>query len=159
FTVRLPTAPLRGDSTRPLRDARALPEGTTFDCPATVEGMRILVVDDESETRDLLRFVLEQCRVHVTTAASAAEAFDAVRSGTFDMLVSDVGMPVEDGYSLVRRIRVLSPSEGGAIPALALTAYARSEDRTQALRSGFDMHMTKPIDPSELMVIIDRLVS
>ncbi len=159
FTVRLPTAPIRSESAPAARDEEPVPKGTIFECPPALEGLRVLVVDDEPETRELLRFVLEQCQAHVTTAGSAAQAMDTFQRGTFDMIMSDVGMPGEDGYSLLRRIRSLPADRGGAVPALALTAYARSEDRMQALRAGFDMHMAKPIDPGELLVIVDRLVA
>jgi signal transduction histidine kinase len=157
FTVRLPTAPIRSE--RANSPAASAPRRTTFECPASIEGLRVLVVDDEPETRELLRFVLEQCKASVTTAPHAADGFDALQAGTFDLLLSDIGMPGEDGYSFVRRIRELAPTANGAIPAIALTAYARGEDRTHAIRAGFDVHMSKPIDPSELMAVIDRLVS
>jgi CheY-like chemotaxis protein len=116
-----------------------------------------LVVDDEPETRELLQFLLEQCESVVSTAASAAEAFALIEQEPFDVLISDVGMPDEDGYSLIGRVRSLG-SARAALPALALTAYARAEDRTQALRAGFNMHLAKPIDPGELLVVIETLV-
>ncbi len=160
FTVRLPTAPIRSDAAKSqnVEDA-SFPQGMTFECPSGLEGLRILVVDDEPETRELLRFVLEQCKSNVSTAANVPEALEALRTGDFQVLISDIGMPDEDGYSLLRRLRSRPSDEGGTIPALALTAYARVEDRTLALRAGFDMHMTKPIDPAELIAIVDRLVA
>jgi CheY-like chemotaxis protein len=100
--------------------------------------------------------VIEQCDAHVATAGSAKEALSALEHGRFDVLVSDVGMPAEDGYSLVRAVRQLSRNSG--IPALALTAYARGEDRTQALKAGFNMHLSKPIEPNELVVVLATLV-
>jgi CheY-like chemotaxis protein len=159
FTVRLPTAPIRSESPRTEPEDRSVPRGATFECPPALEGLRVLVVDDEPETRELLCFVLEQCKARVTMATNAAEAFDTLREGRFDLLLSDIGMPDEDGYSLARRVRSLPAARGGSIPALALTAYARAEDRTKAIRAGFDMHMSKPIDPTELIVVIDRLVA
>jgi len=117
-----------------------------------------LVVDDEKDTRELLSFVLGQCEMQVTLAASASEALAALAVERFDVLISDVGMPGEDGLALMRKLRRLPPSLGGNIPALALTAYARSEDRIAALKAGFQMHSTKPIEPTDLLVTIATLV-
>jgi signal transduction histidine kinase len=159
FNVRLPTAPRRADtSTSTAPDTSDTKSGSHFECPPELTGIRILVVDDESETRDLLRYVLEQCGGVVTTIDDAATAADVVRDGAVDLLISDIGMPEVDGYALIRSVRSLPDPQGGAIPAVALTGYARSEDRTQALRAGFDMHLTKPIDPAELLVVMASLV-
>ncbi|MDB4977134.1 MAG: domain S-box protein, partial [Myxococcaceae bacterium] len=141
FVVRLPMAPLRsreGQSsvTEQHEEARA-----GFEVPAGVAGLRVLVVDDEKDTRELLAFLLDQADAHVVLVSSAAEAYGAIQAGTFDLLLSDVGMPGEDGLSLIRRIRQLPQERGGRTPALALTAYARSEDRSDALRAGFSMHL------------------
>ncbi len=158
FVVRLPMAPLRADSRlEPPQSGLSEPRSPGFDCPPSLSGLDVLVVDDEPETRDLLRFLLEQCESVVATAASAAEALTLLAESQFDILISDVGMPEEDGYSLIRRVRALS-GPSAAVPALALTAYARSEDRTQALRAGFNMHLAKPIDPGELLVVLETLV-
>ncbi|MEO8902086.1 MAG: response regulator [Polyangiaceae bacterium] len=120
----------------------------TFECPAALSGLHVLVDDDELETRDLLRYVLEQCNARVSEAAGATNALRQLSLGGIDLLVSDIGMPEIDGYEFIRRVRALG-DEDARIPAIALTAYARTEDRTQALRAGFDMHLTKPIEPSE----------
>jgi CheY-like chemotaxis protein len=158
FVVRLPMAPLRADSRPSVSPAPpGEPKARTFECPPTLKGLKILVVDDEPETRELLQFLLEQCESVVSTAASAAQAFALIGREPFDLLISDVGMPDEDGYSLIKRVRGLE-SARAALPALALTAYARAEDRTQALRAGFNMHLAKPIDPGELLVVIEALV-
>jgi len=159
FTVRLPTAPLRADASTP--SAQGLGESANpraLECPASLAGTRILVVDDEAETRELLRYLLQQCGSLVTIVDDAARATDAVREGTYDVLISDVGMPEFDGYALIRSVRDLPPEQGGLIPAIALTGYARSEDRTQALVAGFDMHLTKPIEPAELLVVVASLI-
>ena len=164
FSVRLPTAPLRVDASSQAREARKTTqeseaaEPTSFSCPPELHGLRIFVVDDEPETRALLEYVLGQCDAVVSTGANASEAFRALKNGTFDVLVSDVGMPDEDGHSLLRRVRAL-PGARGQIPAVALTAYARSEDRAAAFKAGFDVHLAKPIDPNELLIVIARLVS
>jgi len=158
FTVRLPMAPLRRDSTPSALAEPGLPTAPTFECPEALRNLRALVVDDEKDTRELLAFVLDQCEVHVTQAGSAEEAIAALAREHFDVLISDIGMPVEDGLALIRRLRRLPPSLGGQIPALALTAYARSEDRIAALKAGFQMHLSKPIEPTDLLVTIATLV-
>jgi CheY-like chemotaxis protein len=160
FVVRLPTAPLRPSAEKaPAAEAPSFPVSHAFESPPELRGLRVLVVDDEPDTRGLLHFVIGQCEARVTTASSVREALGAIESGTFDVIVSDVGMPDEDGHSLIRKVRALPPSRGGLTPALALTAYARGEDRTAAFRAGFDMHLAKPIDPTELLAVIARLVS
>ncbi len=160
FVVRLPTAPLRSDHAHPKPvSVTNAPKPATFECPPGLRGLNILVVDDEPDTRGLLEYVLVQCEARVTQAGSAGEAIEALKRGSFDVLVSDVGMPEEDGLSLIRRIRQLPADSGGRIPALALTAYARSEDRTAAFKAGFDMHLSKPIAPGEFLIVVERLVS
>jgi signal transduction histidine kinase/DNA-binding response OmpR family regulator len=159
FTVRLPVAPLRADM-QPEAGGRAvssLDPPPTIECPDALRGLEVLVVDDEPETRALLQFVIEQCAAHVTVAGSVAEGLRTLDGARFDLLVSDIGMPGEDGYSFIRKVREL-PSPNRRVPALALTAYARVEDRTAALRAGFNMHLSKPIDPNELLVVLETLV-
>ena len=158
FTVRLPMAPLRRDSAPAANAEPGVPTTPTFECPAALRNLRALVVDDERDTRELLAFVLGQCEVHVTLAESAGEAIAALERERFDVLISDIGMPVEDGFALIRRLRRLPASLGGHTPALALTAYARSEDRNAALKAGFQMHLAKPIEPTDLLVTIATLV-
>ncbi|HEX3772679.1 MAG TPA: ATP-binding protein [Polyangiaceae bacterium] len=157
FTVRIPTAPVRAEPNAPK-----IPEGgpptPTFECPPALGRLRMLVVDDEKDTRELLAFILEQCGAEVTTAATAEEAFGFLQRDRFDVLVSDIGLPGEDGLSLIRRVRALPAERGGLVTALALTAYARTEDRTQALRAGFTAHLAKPVDPSELTLLIAAAV-
>ncbi|MEI9941942.1 MAG: ATP-binding protein [Pseudomonadota bacterium] len=158
FTVRLPMAPLRRDSTPSALSEPGLPTSPTFECPPALRNLRALVVDDEKDTRELIAFVLGQCEVRVTLAGSASEAVAALAHERFDVLISDIGMPGEDGLALIRRLRRLPPALGGQIPALALTAYARSEDRIAALKAGFQMHLAKPIEPTDLLVTIATLV-
>lgn len=159
FVVRLPTAPLRADGfPTPARETSdPAPPARTFECPPNLKGLSVLVVDDEQETRELLSYVLGQCEARVTTAASAADAMALLEAAHYDVLLSDVGMPNEDGYSFIQRVREMS-SENRRIPAMALTAYARGEDRTRALKAGFNMHLSKPIEPSELVVFMAALV-
>lgn len=120
----------------------------------SLAGLRAVVVDDEDDARDLLRRMLENAEIVVETASSAEEAFHLVAQRRPDVLVSDIGMPAQDGYSLIRRVRSLPKDKGGDIPAVALTAFARAEDRRHALLSGFQMHVAKPVEPAELLAVI-----
>ena len=131
--------------------------GSIENCPPELSGLRVLLVDDEADSRDLLNFVLESCEAQVSTAGSAAEALELIKRVRFDVIVSDIGMPDEDGYSLIRKIRALSNEQGGNTPAIALTAYARAEDRVRALRSGFQMHIAKPVESMELSASVANL--
>jgi CheY-like chemotaxis protein len=117
-------------------------------------GLRILVVDDQADARDLISRVLQECGADVTTAATANEALAITEALRPDVLVSDIGMPDADGFELLRRVRALRPNRGGKVPAIALTAFARSEHRTRALRAGFLVHVSKPVDPSELVATV-----
>ena len=120
-------------------------------------GVRVLVVDDEPDGRALVRRVLEDCQATVRTAASASEAIDLFLAEPPDVLVSDIGMPEEDGHGLIRRVRALGPARGGDVPAVALTAYARSEDRMRSILAGFQMHIAKPVAPAELITMVASL--
>jgi CheY-like chemotaxis protein/anti-sigma regulatory factor (Ser/Thr protein kinase) len=116
--------------------------------------LKVLVVDDQPDARVLVERVLTDSGAKVLTAAGPEEAIDLLRTHKPDVLISDIGMPDLDGFELLRRIRALSPDEGGKIPAIALTAFARSEDRTRALRAGFLVHVSKPVDPGELVATV-----
>jgi CheY-like chemotaxis protein len=120
--------------------------------------VRVLVVDDELDPQALARMVLEQHGATVTTASSAAEARTVLDRGRFDVLVSDIGMPGEDGLSLLRTIRKRPAAAGGAIPALALTAFARATDRQAAIDAGFQEFLSKPVELTELLWAIARLI-
>ncbi|WP_437326359.1 PAS domain-containing hybrid sensor histidine kinase/response regulator [Sorangium sp. So ce381] len=124
-----------------------------------LEGIRVLVVDDETDARELLGIIFVRAGATVSEAASAGAALEALHMGEFDVLVSDIGMPGEDGYAMMRRLRALGadvPASG--IPALALTAYTRMEDRRQAIAAGFQMHLAKPIEPNSLVTAVAHLV-
>jgi PAS domain S-box-containing protein len=123
-----------------------------------LDGVRVLVVDDEVDTRDFLVTVLQESQAEVQAVASVQEALEAITNWKPDVLVSDISMPQEDGYSLIRKLRSRSPEQGGKIPAAALTAYARAEDRRRAIQAGFQLHMPKPVDPCELVTVVARLV-
>jgi CheY-like chemotaxis protein/nitrogen-specific signal transduction histidine kinase len=125
--------------------------------PADLSGLKVLVVDDEPDARSLIQRVLEDCRASVVTAASADEAVRILEHEAPDVLISDVGMPGEDGYSLIRRVRLLT--DGNAhVPAIALTAYARTEDRVKAIQAGFQLHLSKPVEAMELIAMVESLV-
>jgi CheY-like chemotaxis protein len=124
---------------------------------ASLAGKRLLVVDDEPDARELVKKVLEDCSAVVSVAASSDEALGYLRRERFDVLVSDIAMPEKDGHELIRELRGFAAEQNGEIPAMALTAYARPEDRVKALRAGFQMHTAKPIDPAELVAIVASL--
>ena len=123
----------------------------------SLQGLKVLVVDDEADTRELIQEVLKECGSEVITSRSAAEALVALEEHKPDILISDLGMPDEDGYSLISKIRALPSDRGGQIPAAALTAYARAEDRMRVLRSGFQFHLPKPVDSAELVTVVASL--
>lgn len=124
-------------------------------CPVPkLRGLNVLVVDDEPETRDLLVEVLSQCGAEVRASASVQDAIEVLQKWRADVLVSDIGMPGEDGYDLIKKVRAMEPERGGRIPAVALTAYARTEDRLRALSAGFQMHVPKPVEPVELAAVV-----
>jgi CheY-like chemotaxis protein len=120
-------------------------------------GLRVLLVDDEEDARQLMTHILEEAGARVLGADSAAQALMQLRSAPVDVLVSDIGMPEADGYSLVRAIRNLPAEQGGLLPAIALTAFAREEDRQRALQAGFDLHLGKPVEPQHLVDSVDSI--
>jgi len=150
FTVELPMIPTEGNAVElPSQDERAAARAADV----SLCGIRILVVEDEQDTRDLIRRLLEAHRAEVTVAASAPEALELVESVRPDIVVSDIGLPDVDGYEFMRRVRNLDGPVSG-IPAVALTAFARLEDRTRALKAGFNAHVTKPVEPAELVMTV-----
>jgi CheY-like chemotaxis protein len=122
-------------------------------------GKTVLVVDDEPDARELVQRMLEECEARVVTAASAPEALEALDRERPDVLVSDIGMPGQDGYALIREIRAGAVPETRDVPAVALTAFARPEDRQRALEAGYQAHLAKPVDAPELVTIASSLVS
>jgi CheY-like chemotaxis protein len=123
----------------------------------SLANVQVLVVDDEVDARELVKRLLEMAGATVSMAGSASEAIERILAARPDVLVCDIGMPAEDGYSLIRQLRALEDSRESALPAVALTAYARSEDRTKAIRSGFQNHLAKPVEPAELLAIVSSL--
>ncbi|MEH2436754.1 MAG: ATP-binding protein [Nostoc sp.] len=122
-----------------------------------LDDLRVLIVDDEADARHLLTTILGQYGAQVMAAPSASDALLALQEFRPHILVSDIDMPQEDGYTLIRQVRALPADQGGRIPAVALTAYARAEDRTQALLAGFQLHIPKPVNPGELAAVIANL--
>jgi PAS domain S-box-containing protein len=123
-----------------------------------LSGVRALVVDDDPDARDMLKATLNNYGAEVTTAAAAPQALDILASERIDVLVSDINMPGMDGYEFIRRVRAMKPEQGGRVPAVALTAYARPEDRLRALQSGYQIHVPKPVDPAELGAVVAMLI-
>lgn len=120
--------------------------------------LRILIVEDDPDARELMQAVLEQRNAAVATAESVAAAFALLDAATFDVIISDIGMPEEDGLTLVRRLRERSPEAGGTTPAIAVSAYVASSDRARAISAGFDRYLHKPVDFDELQMAIDSVL-
>jgi PAS domain S-box-containing protein len=163
FTIRLPLAVVREGGNQlnqpyASRFHQAIAGDVPLEFRGELEGVRVLVVDDEVDARDLLTIILEQCGAEVRAEGSTTQALAALKQWRPDVLVSDIGMPGRDGYELIQEVRSLDASQGGDTPAIALTAYARSEDRLKALRSGFQTHVAKPVEPTELAATIAGLV-
>jgi len=153
FTVTLPLLPLPKsvDDPQPRTPPDAEPgAGKTLRFP----GLKALVVDDDQDTCKIVGTVLERAGAEVRTCLSASQALTVMDSWVPDVLVSDIAMPEEDGYTLIRKVRARRTEEGGRMAAVALTAYGRSEDRMKALSAGFQVHLGKPIEPSQLVRVV-----
>ena len=137
----------------------AAPVNVSSDHVPSLDSLHVLVVDDLIDTRELLEFVLEGYGAEVLAVASARSAIEALMEnpGKYDVLISDIGMPEEDGYSLIREVRTLAASAGGEIPAVALTAYAGDKERERAIDAGFQRHIAKPVKPFQLALIVANL--
>jgi CheY-like chemotaxis protein len=121
-------------------------------------GLKILVVDDDVDTRELIEWVLKRVGAEVTSVGSAREALDVLEREKPHILVSDIAMPEEDGYTLLKKIRALPPERGGRTPAVALTAHSLVQDRLQSLRAGFQSHVPKPVVPEELVEVLASII-
>ena len=152
FTIRLPLTAYRAANieSRIYAGAAAL-EPKNFQ-PIDLHGLKVLIVDDEPDAREFICRVLEECHAKVSTAASAYEALAKIQKERPDVLVSDIGLPETDGYELLRQVK--ATGHAAAMPAIALTAFARSEDRTRALNAGYLVHLSKPIEPTELLATV-----
>ena len=122
-------------------------------------GIRVLVADDDADAQLLIEKVLETQGAIVKAVSSAREALDVLGRERVDVLLSDIEMPGTDGYQLIRDLRLRPSQQGGSVPAAALTAYARTEDRLRALRAGFQLHLAKPVQPSELVTVVASLAA
>jgi len=153
FTVMLPLIKPEGAIKDELHKSSSLRlQGSSL-----LQGLQVLVVDDEADTREFVAFLLEDSGAVVKSVSSASEALKAIEANKPDVLVSDIGMPEEDGYTLLSTIRFIHPILAKQMKAIALTAYAREEDRKQALKAGFQVHISKPIDPTNLIAAVASL--
>ena len=162
FTLRLPVLAINRvpDSTTAANvfSSGRVRDELRLECSPRLDGVCVLIVDDDLETREMLHAVLSQCNAEVITAASAAEALQEIERRKPDVLVSDLGMPEQDGYELIRQVREMeSTNDKSATPALALTAYAKAEDRVRALAGGYQVHLSKPVEPAEFVLVVANL--
>jgi CheY-like chemotaxis protein len=153
FTVRLPLLQSGGDQLPPSAVAAPL----RLPHPKPLSGLRIVVVDDQEEICDLFATILKQYGAEVRAVFSVFEALSAIEMEKPDLLIADIGMPEEDGYTLLRKVRALESERGGFLPAIALTAYASKEDGKRALAAGFQLHLPKPVEPDELVAAVASL--
>jgi signal transduction histidine kinase/CheY-like chemotaxis protein len=158
FTVALPIASVRAvapdESRDKVVDGRLAPEN-----PSALMGVRALYVEDEADAREIITMMLAQGGAEVRTAVSATEALAACDEWRPDVLISDIGMPGEDGYTLMKKLRARESERGGHIPAIALTAYGRQEDRRRCLSVGYEYHIPKPVEPAELLAVVASLTN
>ena len=157
FTVRFPAMISAEHQLEPQPEPQVAAQLESRERKRMLRGLRVLVVDDEFDARTLLTTMLEGSGAHVRAVSSTREALDSMQGWKPDVLIADIGMPVEDGYSLIRKVRALPREHGGQTPALAVTAYARTEDRIRALAEGYQVHLAKPVDRLELATVIGSL--
>ncbi|MEH2094333.1 hybrid sensor histidine kinase/response regulator [Nostoc sp.] len=155
FTVKLP---LLQDNRGNRGNREATGEISSSMASTPLAGLRVLVVDDEADTRNFLSFMFEEYGAFAIAVASVDEALAVLEQAKADILISDIGMSEQDGYTLIRKLRSLEPEKGGCIPAIALTAYTREEDRLEALSAGFQQHLSKPIDPTKLIAMVANVL-
>jgi CheY-like chemotaxis protein len=160
FTVSLPAAQVEEVAPAAVRESQPeqRPPGAIPSTPPRLDKLHIVVVEDQPDTLTFLAQLLEKLGAQVTAVPSAREGLQALRAHPPDVLISDIGMPEIDGYGFIEQVRALPPDQGGQIPAVALTAFARTEDRVRALQAGFSTHVPKPVEPAELAAVIRSLV-
>jgi CheY-like chemotaxis protein len=161
FTVRLPLASTYSAKLSLISSqlsAASYSEAEAADALLLLRGLRILIVDDDADSLDMLKAVFERYEADVSVAPAADEALAILLRRKPDLVISDIAMPEADGYSLIRKIRSLQPEQGGSVPAIALTAYARPEDASLALSAGFQKHLAKPINPPELLSAVTEIL-
>jgi signal transduction histidine kinase/CheY-like chemotaxis protein len=162
FTVKLPLMTARHAGTLVTASGRRQAKSrgdTLIDSAPTLEGLNLLVVEDEPDARELLTTIFQGCKAEVRDVASTHEAMKLLGEWTPDVLISDIQMPGEDGYSLIRKVREREVSSGTRLPAVVLTAHARVDDRVRALSAGFDAHISKPVEPAELIMVVASLAN
>jgi signal transduction histidine kinase/CheY-like chemotaxis protein len=159
FVVRLPISPLVSTTVGVTRVPATKEPAVQVPVAGGPQGIRVLVVDDETDARELLTFLLEGAGMEVRTASSVIEAMKVLQEHPADVLVSDIGMPDDDGYSLIRQVRTAMVSDIKEVPAIALTAFASNEDRTRALLAGFNLHLAKPVEPAALVRAVRELAT
>jgi signal transduction histidine kinase/DNA-binding response OmpR family regulator len=160
FIVRLPIKPVEVD--QPKREYQPhilVDRDDSLKQSHLFKGLKVVIVEDEMDSRELLRLMLEYCGATVISVESAREALEVIKRVRPDLLISDIGLPKEDGYFLIRKVRSLPFNEGGQVPAIALTAYVRPEDRVAALNAGYHEHVSKPIEMENLISIVNRLTN
>jgi CheY-like chemotaxis protein len=155
FTVRLPMVAIFDASTEPVAVGGSLP-GNQSEDPVSLEDVTVLVVDDDADSRYLIAALLENARATVLTAASVREAFRLLNP-SIDVLLVDIAMPGQDGYTFIRRVRTVEPAQTASIPAAAVTSLTRDEDRDRALNAGFQEHLAKPVESKALLETVARL--
>lgn len=159
FTIELPISALKMDADEFIQLKSDEQAGVQqMDVPLSLKDIRVLVVEDQEDARELLSVLLRQYGAEVVTAGSAVEAVAALRRQRPDVLVSDIGMPGEDGYWLISKVRSLGASLGGDVPAVTLTAYASEADREHALAAGFQAHVSKPIEGAALITAVAGVI-
>jgi CheY-like chemotaxis protein len=157
FTMTLPLSAQHAVSHTRAQAPPAIADPQVTVSATSLQGVRVLVVDDEADTRDLLHTVLTNAGATVDAAATAATAYDVLQRFHPHVLVSDVGMPDEDGYAFMQRVRALPSSRSGRVPSIALTAYTRGADRSRALAAGFSAHLAKPVNVADLVGTVAKL--
>ncbi|MBX3193212.1 MAG: GAF domain-containing protein [Labilithrix sp.] len=154
FVVHLPLTAVSRALEQQHPETRQIRLESSFERPKQLRGIRVLVVDDEEDARHLVKAILDECGCVVTLAGSATDAMKLLQQEVPDLLISDIGMPQQDGYDLIRQVRALPAASTANLPAAALTAYARAEDRRRVLDAGYSMHIPKPVEPAELIAVV-----
>ena len=157
FSVRLPFLASPQPSVAAAGNSGAATEPIKLE--QTPSGIRVLLVEDNDDSREMLKVLFDQHHLNITTAASATEALTALKQKRPDILISDIGMPDEDGYELIRKVRQLPPEQGGIVPAIALTGYASLQDRELAIKAGYNEHLPKPVDLEQLIATVKSLLN
>jgi PAS domain S-box-containing protein len=158
FTIKLPVIAVYDKQTEDKNNGPGVDRPEPIEALPSLHGVRVLIVDDKADARDLLIHVFKPCGAQVKTASSADEGLIEVKDWRPDVIISDIEMPGTDGYSFMQQVRAWEGEHGGWIPAIALTAYARRSDRLRTLSAGFQMHVTKPVEPNELVTVVASLI-